>query len=108
MGKKLPTISDGLWSLVCIDGYLVGVHQNLHIVIIPSDGERKTAGNPIIGRIGIGTLEGAACEHCFLGIVKCNGAKLLPVANKLVFDDNFVDRELALNQNCQSNFIDTD
>lgn len=80
---------------------LVLVHKyhaqrHLHVVIITSDREGEAALNPLACRIGVGAFQRAAGEHCFLGVVEGNCTELLPVANQLVLDNNFVDGKFAL------------
>ena len=51
-----------------------------------------------ICRAQVGILQGAASQHSFLTIIEGNCAKLFPVADELVFDNDFVDRQFPLQE----------
>ena len=46
----------------------------------------------------IGALQRAASQHRFLRVVKGNGTKLFPVADKVVLDYDFVNGQLSLSR----------
>ena len=50
--------------------------------------------------LGVGTLswasQSATGQHSFLLLIKADSRELLPVADELVLNNNFVDCELAL------------
>lgn len=72
------------------------LHRHLHVVVISSNRKRKATLNAFTGRVGIWTLQCAAGEHGLLGIIKGNGSELLPVADELVFNNDFVDSKFSL------------
>lgn len=72
-------------------------------MIISSNREGKAALNPLASRIRVGTFQCAAGKHGFLGIVEGDSTELLPVADQLVLDNDFVDGKFAL-QNGQYSF----
>lgn len=65
-------------------------------MVVPSDCKRKAAFDLLIAGFCVGSLQGATGEHGFLKTVKRNGAKLLPVTDELIFDNDLVDCKLAL------------
>ena len=95
MGKKLPTISDGLRLLVSY-AYSAIYTQNSHVVFIATDCKREATGYFWITRIDFRVLQGATSEHRLLRVVECDGSKLFPVANKMVLDNNVMNRKLSL------------
>ncbi len=71
---------------------------DLHVVIIPSDGERKAAFDLLIFGFRVWILKRAACEHGLLETVERNGAKFLPVTDELILDDDLMNCQLALGE----------
>lgn len=63
---------------------------------VSANSEREAAADLLIMRREIRILERAAGQHGLLSAVECNCPELLPVANKLILDDDFMDSELAL------------
>lgn len=60
--------------------------------------------NPFTRGIGLGIFQGATSEHGLLGVIEGNSAELLPVADQLVLDNNFVNSEFTLG-NHQLSFV---
>ena len=52
-----------------------------------------------IWRICVGTLQGAAGQHRFLGTIERNFPKFFPIADQVGFDNNFMKRQIALLSN---------
>lgn len=72
--------------------------MNLHVVVVSSNGEGETARNVRLISAWGGTSECAACQHRLLLLVEANCAKLLPVADELIFHDEVMYGELALHR----------
>ena len=70
--------------------------EHLHVVIVSSDRKRKAASNTVTPRVGVRTLQRATGEHGLLGIVEGDSAKLFPITDQLVFDNDLVDSKFAL------------
>ena len=97
MGRKFPTIRDGLHS-VSSGMSVSGDSEHLHVVIVSSDRKRKAASNTITCWFGIRALQRATGEHGLLGIVEGDSAELFPIADQLVFDDDLVNSKFALQE----------
>jgi hypothetical protein len=95
MGRKLPTINDGLQTRQL--SHLKTHKTSLHVMVVSLDGEREATVNLRTVR-HIGTSQGAARQHSLLLLIEADSAELLPVADQLVFDNDFVDGELSLSQ----------
>jgi len=67
-------------------------------VIISSDRKGEAALDPFICRIRVGAFQRAAGKHGFLGIVEGDSTELLPVADQLVLDNDFVDGKFSLQE----------
>ncbi len=89
MGKKLPTINDGLWVLLARPRCEI-LDDDLHVMIVPLDCKREAAVNLRIVR-HFRAPQCTACQHGFLLLIEAYGAEFLPVANELVFHDDLVD-----------------
>lgn len=63
---------------------------------IPTNRERKAAVDFWVDGAQVRVLQSAACQHGLLRTVESNGTKLFPVADELIFDNDLVDRKLAL------------
>lgn len=66
-------------------------------MVISSNGERETARNSFPRPIG--AFKSTARKHGLLGVVKGNGTELLPVADQLILDDDFMNGEFTLSTN---------
>ena len=67
-----------------------------HVVVIPPDGEREAAFDLWICCLEVRVAQCTASEHCFLCLIESNSTELFPVADKLIFDDDLVDRKFTL------------
>ena len=65
-------------------------------MIVTSYREGEATLDLSINGLGIRILQCATGKHSLLGVVKRNMSKLLPVANQLIFHNDFVDSKLAL------------
>lgn len=90
IGRKFPTIKEGLFDHQQAISE-ASARYHLHVIGVPTDCEGKTAANFRVVGFQVGVLQGAARQHRFLRVVECNGAKLLPITNEVVLDDNLVD-----------------
>ena len=63
----------------------------LHIMIIPADGERETAFDVRIRSFQIRIFQRTSRQHSFLRIVESYGEELVPVVDKILLHDNFMD-----------------
>jgi hypothetical protein len=98
MGKKFPTIRDGLWSHVSLHSSSKDCtrQENLHVVVISPDSEREAAMNLSNITTRSRTSQRAARQHSFLLLIEADSAEFFPIADELVFDDDLVNRQLAL------------
>ena len=72
------------------------VLDDLHVVVISTDGERKAAVDGRVFRHGIRVLQAAAGKHCLLRVVESDLSEFLPVADNRLVGQNLVDGELTL------------
>ena len=77
MGRKLPTINAGLATVSKFAMCNTRCHS--HVPRVALDSERKAAPYLRIFRVWVWVFQGAARQNCFLGVVKRNGTKLLPI-----------------------------
>ena len=54
-----------------------------------------------IGRFEIGIFQRAAGQHGFLRAIEGDGTKFLPIADEMVFDNDFVNSKSALKSKSQ-------
>ena len=54
---------------------------SLHVVVVPSYGEREAARNQSSICLEVGYLQGTASKHSLLVVVESNCTELLPIAN---------------------------
>jgi len=81
MGKKLPTIREGLRGLLA--GGLALLHgASLHMMGISTNGEGKATSDFWFRCLRIASSQRTACENSLLRAVEGDGAKLLPVADE--------------------------
>ena len=64
-------------------------------MVVAPDGKRKATLDFVIG-VGAGNFQCTARKHGLLRVVESDCPELLPVADQLVFDNDFVDGKLAL------------
>lgn len=89
MGKKLPTIKEGL---AVLSGTSTAVKvEHSHIVRISPYCKRKTAMDFGLCGTEIWALQRTASQYRFLRVVKGDSAKLFPVANEMILNDDLVD-----------------
>jgi hypothetical protein len=80
MGRKLPTIKIGLVEdQPSVEN--AGKKVHLHVMGISAYCKGETTSLFRLCRIWFASLECARRENGFLGVVKCNGTKFLPVTN---------------------------
>lgn len=65
-------------------------------MIVSFDGKRKAAIDFGVGGMKIRVSQRTTRQHGFLGIVKGDAAKLFPVADQMVFDNNLMNGEFPL------------
>ncbi len=65
-------------------------------MIVSSNSEREAAVDGFEVGVVCRAAQRTAREHCFLLLVETDRTELLPVADELIFDDDFMDGELAL------------
>lgn len=92
IGRKLPTINEGLY-MMSLDNH---DKLNSHLMLISSNGEGEAARYLNILRSDPRRFEAASGQHGLLGMIKRNAAKLLPVADEVILDDDIVNGHLAL------------
>jgi hypothetical protein len=97
MGRKFPTIKDGLRSQLCCSSFIQGC-IDLHVVVVSFNGEREAAVN--LGVISscrrCRGAQGTARQHSFLLLIKTDGTEFLPIADQLILHDNLMDGKLTL------------
>jgi hypothetical protein len=92
VGRKLPTMSDGLVLLATSSKKRF---RGLHIVVVAPNGEREATLDCILrGRAR--NFQRTARKHGFLRVVESNSPELFPIADQLVLYDDLVNGELAL------------
>lgn len=89
IGRKFPTINEGLFSLG--DTIKPRGRVHLHVIGVTTNSEGEAASDLRIVRLHVGVLQRTAGQHGFLRVVKGYRAELLPVADEVVLDNDLMD-----------------
>lgn len=63
---------------------------HIHLVVIPSDSERKATVDDGVGGLVVGVLQRTGCEEGIVGRVERYGPKFLPIPHIRLFRQDFM------------------